>query len=489
MKYFSSITLFCFLSSQCFCQVLTNNGSVVNISSGTYVNAGSFENLNGTLSNSGTFILKYSYHNLAIITGNGNYDIGGNWLNNGTFNAGTGKVTLNGTTAQDIYSTNGLNNLTINKTAGSAILTSDITVNGVLNFIAGNIQTGSNKVIISSTGNITGTSQSTGWLNGNLQKNIQTGPTTQTYEVGDNVYYSPASITLNGVTTGGSLTMVALATDHPNLNTSTIDATKSVNRYFKLTNNGIVFTDASVTLNWVASDIDAGASTANFKAGRYNGSVWSYPTIASLNPTSIQVAGLTTFGEFAIGESLMALPVKLLNLTGYIKNQGIQLEWKTQSEINMERYDVERSSNGQQFVKTGTVQTKGNSNVVLSYAWFDASPFNNINYYRIKSVEKSGVVSYSEVIKVNIISGRSEIVFYPNLVISNTINLQLKNIPQGAYSLSLINTLGQQVFKKLILHDGSTSMQAVPVNNVPAGMYFLNLSGNGIKFTKQVQIK
>lgn len=485
MRYLYTI-IFLFFTSNGFCQVLTNNGSVVNISTGTVISTASLENLNGTISNSGTLIIRTDFHNQAGITGNGTYNIAGNWNDNGTFTAGSGIVIFNGTTAQDVYSANSFNNLSINKSAGAANLSSDITVNGVLNFISGKIQTGANDLIIPATGSITGAAQNTGWVYGNLQKNISTGSPSAIFAIGGNTYYTSVTVAFNNVTSGGNLTIKTTGSDHPNLSSSGLDVNKSVNRYFTISNNSIVFTDAAVTLNWVAPDIDAGASTANFVAAIYNGASWTFPTIASPNATSIQIIGITAFRDFAVGEMFSALPVKLTNLRGYTKNHGIQVDWITQSESNMDRYEIEKSANGQQFAKAGTVKAKGNSSIIVNYGWFDANPFNAINYYRIRSVETTGQVSYSPVVKVNISTGRSEIIFYPNPVIGNTIKLQLNNITRGNYTVILTNTLGQQVFKKLILHNGGSALQGITVNNLPKGIYLLHVTGGGINFTKQV---
>ena len=485
MKYLFNI-LFLLFNANCFCQVWTNNGVAINIVSGTFVNVDSLRNVTGTITNSGTITLRYNYNNQATVNGSGDYNIGGNWANSGTFTAGSGVVMFNGASAQDISFADAFNNITINKTAGSAILSSDITVNGTLHFISGKIQTGVNNLVIPSAANITGSGQGTGWVYGNLQKYILAGATSQTYEVGDNTHYSPVTLALSGVTSGGNLTTDVTATDHPNINTSLLNPNKSVNRYFTFINNGVVFTDAAIMLNWVAPDVDPGASTANFKVGKYNGSSWSYPTIASPNPTSIQVTGITSFGSFAIGESLNALPVTLTTVRAYTKNTGVQVEWVTQLEINMDMYEVERSANGQQFTKTGTVLAKGNSNAILNYSWFDANPFSGISYYRIKSIEKSGNASYSQIVKVNRTTGGEGIIFYPNPVVGNTIQLQLNNIPQGDYIISITNNLGQQVFKKLILHNGGSAIQTIDVHNLVKGIYQLSITGGEINFTKKV---
>ena len=102
MKSIYSIFLFYFISPACFSQVLTNNGAVVNILSGTTLNSNSLDNATGTITNHGVLTLTSDYINSATINGSGNYYIGGDWTNTGTFTAGSGMVSFNGTGPQII---------------------------------------------------------------------------------------------------------------------------------------------------------------------------------------------------------------------------------------------------------------------------------------------------------------------------------------------------------------------------------------------------
>ncbi|MES2778353.1 MAG: LamG-like jellyroll fold domain-containing protein [Bacteroidota bacterium] len=234
--------------------------------------------------------------------GNYTHSIGGNILINGTLNSSTSTLTLNGTAAQDIYTLSAFNNLTINKAGGSTLLSSNATVNGILNFVAGTIRTGSNRLIQPSSGTITGAGQNTGWVSGNLQKYIATGATAKPFEVGDTSSYTPLSVSFSSVTTAGTLTASSTAGDHPNISSSSMNASKTVNRFWSLANSGIVFTNYTATYNFVAGDIDNGASTASFSVGQYNGSSWVLPVTVSPNSTNIQASGVTEFGDFIVGE-------------------------------------------------------------------------------------------------------------------------------------------------------------------------------------------
>src|SRR5262249_26065294 len=159
-------------------------------------------------------------------------------------------------------------------------------------------------VIISSTGSVSRTS---GHVVGNLQKNFATGSNvSRTFEIGDASNYTPVVVSFASVSGAGDLIASTTAGDHPNISSSTINPGHTANRYWTLTNSGISFTNYSVTLNFVAGDLDAGANTSNFIVGRFASSAWSYPTVGTKTSTSTQATGVTAFGDFAVGES--ALP-------------------------------------------------------------------------------------------------------------------------------------------------------------------------------------
>ena len=233
---------------------------------------------------------------------NYNYYVGGNIVNSGTINSQGSTFILNGTGTQDINTLSALNNLTLNKAGGHGTLSNNLTVGGILNFTKGVLQAGAYTVIKPTSATVTGAAQSTGWVAGKLQKEVAAAATNKTFEIGDNSFYTPVSLLLSGVTTGGNLTASTIGLDHPNLASSSINPSKSLNRYWTLTNNGIVFSNATSTFNFVATDVDATANTTNFKASLYNGSSWMLPTTLNPNATDIQATGLTGFGDFTFGE-------------------------------------------------------------------------------------------------------------------------------------------------------------------------------------------
>lgn len=95
------------------------------------------------------------------------------------------------------------------------------------------------------------------------------------------------------------------------------------------------------------------------------------------------------------------LPITLLEFTAQAAGKKTLLNWTTATEINNDRFEIERSSDAVSFNKIGQVPGAVNSNVHRNYQWYDNSPFNGNNYYRLKQVDIDGKFSYSPIRFVN----------------------------------------------------------------------------------------
>lgn len=241
-----------------------------------------------------------------FIAGNSTHSLKGNWImTGGTFTNTASTIQFNGTEDQYIQSPAAFNNVTINKLSGRLTLANDLAVNGTLKFIKGNITTDAFKVIIPASVSVASAAQTTGWIFGNLQMNINAGiGIVRKFEIGDSLNYMPLQLTFLSVSTGGDLTATIKSPDHPEADYSRIDTTKSVNRYLSVATNGVVFTSASAKFNWRTSTIDATAVPANFGAAIFAGGDWTMLSVSNRTGTSLDALGLTFLGDFEIGESI-----------------------------------------------------------------------------------------------------------------------------------------------------------------------------------------
>ena len=94
----------------------------------------------------------------------------------------------------------------------------------------------------------------------------------------------------------------------------------------------------------------------------------------------------------------IVLPLSLLEFTGKLVQNDVQLYWKTGNEINTSHFELQRSDDGQAFSSIGTVQP-GRTN----YAYTDLNVFTtkSIVFYRLKSVDIDGKFTLSSIIRLS----------------------------------------------------------------------------------------
>ena len=177
------------------------------------------------------------------------------------------------------------------------------------------------------------------------------------------------------------------------------------------------------------------------------------------------------------------LPVNFVSVKASKKNTGIQVEWNVSAEVDVVKYEVEKSATGTSFDKAGTVQASNSK----GYNWYDASPNNSNNYYRIKVINKDNSTSYSNVVQVKMESTSGDVSVYPNPVKGSVINVQFTNKEKGTYNVQLVNNLGQQVYNSKIVHQGGSASETLQLTSkLGKGVYQLVVTNGERKVTQQV---
>ncbi|MBX7050135.1 MAG: VCBS repeat-containing protein, partial [Chitinophagales bacterium] len=110
----------------------------------------------------------------------------------------------------------------------------------------------------------------------------------------------------------------------------------------------------------------------------------------------------------------LLLPIELTDFTGSQQGHAVKLEWTTASELNNDKFIIERSSNGDDFDAIGIVSGAGTTEIVHNYQFFDQAPAGGINYYRLKQVDLDGAFTYSQMIVVEVSGEASYLKIYPN---------------------------------------------------------------------------
>jgi hypothetical protein len=414
--------------------------------------------INGNVSGSGT------------ITGNTNASItigGVSGGNSGTLNFTPGNQNLNNFTIDRTGANSSVSlgsNLSL---AGNLSLT-----NGLINIIP------SQNLTLSSTTSINGGS-STSYLNtqtsgANLGKVLLSGlSTSKIVHVGTASNYLP--VALNPVSISDfSINVFQGATENATPNGTALSGSQKADLvdaiYNVLRTSGTGNCD--VTLGWDPSLEGAtfnGLLDANVGVATYTGSAYTSfvgPGDNSLNTITTTVSA---FGPFLVGK-VGTLPVTVTSFTAKAANQTAVLAWESNSEINLDKYNVQRSLDGVNFETIGSVKANNKSGV-FNYSFVDKAPSFGTNYYKLVSVDLDGTSEVSGLTSVNFGSAVSLSV-YPN---PTTSSVNLSGLVNGDV-VSVSDLVGRVV--KTQKYKGENVMN-LSLDNSNAGIYLISVARNG----------
>ncbi len=256
----------------------------------------------------------------------------GNLVNNGAINvsdvtSGTSpglSINFVGTSPQDWsgtgkFSVTGFSvNVNINNPAGVTLSRQqDISTRTVVILTNGKLKTTSTNLLrIEENGSLIGGSSSS-YINGPLAKRIISGLQNPVFPIGDATKYTPVSLEFIGDVNAGTITVSTTPGIHPQIATSVLNSSKTLNRYYTVTNTIAKFDDVTATFNFDPTDVIGGADPTKYVVKKFDTGIWTTPTTANSLATSIQATGMTSFSDFAVGELQGTLIYKI---TGYIKN-------------------------------------------------------------------------------------------------------------------------------------------------------------------------
>ncbi|MCY7293451.1 MAG: T9SS type A sorting domain-containing protein, partial [Ferruginibacter sp.] len=183
-------------------------------------------------------------------------------------------------------------------------------------------------------------------------------------------------------------------------------------------------------------------------------------------------------------QSSLILPVSLLSFNAFPSTNKVMLQWKVESEINIDRYDVERSENGINFNFQGKVTGINNGNNAYSYA-DENLPKSTVLYYRLKIFDKDGSFKYSDIIKVTFNKLSFDANIFPNPINGNTLLLTLELNKARKITVNIFNSLGQKVSSQQLNTLSGITNYPINVSTITAGSYTLIVDDGKEKIIKQ----
>jgi hypothetical protein len=149
------------------------------------------------------------------------------------------------------------------------------------------------------------------------------------------------------------------------------------------------------------------------------------------------------------------------------------LKWGTASEQHTDRFEVERSPDGEHYASIGAVPAAGHSTEMTHYSFLDVRPYPGLNHYRLRQLDIHGEDAYSpaRIVMIPIAGEAARLVPNPGSGLVDVLFVH----PGGA-RLLMLDATGRQVLHTDLERDRTP----INVSGLPSGVYlFRVLSPSG----------
>ncbi len=184
----------------------------------------------------------------------------------------------------------------------------------------------------------------------------------------------------------------------------------------------------------------------------------------------------------------VVVPVEIVSFTASVNGNSVLINWSTATETNNRGFDVQRSSEGTDYISLGFVNGYGTTTQQHNYSFTDKNLNQGRYSYRLKQYDFDGSFHYSDVVKVDFNIPLKFVLEqnYPNPFNPNT-TIKFSLPESGKVILILFNLLGEEV-AVVLNEEKEAGYHQVELNasNLPSGVYFYQIKANYFVETKKM---
>jgi hypothetical protein len=180
--------------------------------------------------------------------------------------------------------------------------------------------------------------------------------------------------------------------------------------------------------------------------------------------------------------TLGSFPVKLAHFSAKIENNVAHLQWATSEEQNNKGFEIQKSTNAQDFKTIGFVDGAGTLQARKEYGFRDYD-FVTTSYYRLKQIDHNKATTYSHVVSLIPTNESLEVVTLSPNPASQKVAITL---PRNVTSLRIFNAQGSLL--KEAQFDENTFQTEADVSLLPTGIYYVEFKTSHEKTIKRLVI-
>ena len=169
------------------------------------------------------------------------------------------------------------------------------------------------------------------------------------------------------------------------------------------------------------------------------------------------------------------LPVRIIGFKGKKVNDNVLLEWTVENEVNVLRYEVERSTNGSLFEKMATKNAVGSINR-YTYSVTDMAVTAPVNYYRLKIIDADGSFAYSRIVAISNNGASISISSVLPNPFGDKLSVQMYLSKAQKVTLEMVDEGGRIVRQKQAqMLPGLNTISFAGLSALPGGFYILRM--------------
>ncbi|CAG5076305.1 LamG-like jellyroll fold domain-containing protein [Parvicella tangerina] len=217
-----------------------------------------------------------------------------------------------------------------------------------------------------------------------------------------------------------------------------------------------------------------------------------------LGSNIIRFSGVTAIDNnmrFTLGTNNLSgspLPIELMSFEAIGEDHQVNLFWSTSSETNTSHFRIEKSVDGDEWIKVEEVAAGGNSTSQIDYYTIDNEPYSGKSFYRLVQFDNNGDFKAYNPVPVYISNEEESgsMVLFPNPTSQDNINLSLRELSGKKVLVVLRDITGAEHFSKITIVTSANEIIAIdPSKKLAPGTYLITASSENLIYSEKLIIK
>lgn len=276
----------------------------------------------------------------------------------------------------------------------------------------------------------------------------------------------------------------------------TNNSASTIDRFWLIRKTGASIT-GNISLRALASELVTPAPALPYYKGQnfLNGTMaWNFPipgvqswtpatNILTMNNVPIQQNN----GWWAIATATNPLPVELLSFNAKCLNNDISINWTTASELNNSYFDLEKSTDGNDFSLLKRITGSGTVNSLSHYEYIDRSAEKTKLFYRLKQTDFNGDNENLKTISINK-CGNNDAEIVSAIQAGSTLKVIASVSYNDNYNITIIDNSGKLINKSFL--NFKEGVNEISLNSYLAkGLYLININNGSESLISKVVIQ